>query len=287
MIRLLLSATALVVAGGAVAATSGTIEASRSVLSAPVALGTQGVSVDDGPEHTAVVHVPPGTAIAAVSGGAVAHVDASHVTVRGDGDDTGLDVDYTGLAGATAATSVQRGDVVGNAAPPPAIVRIRAVLDGRPLDTATLLRHALQSGGADATAGWTRPVDGAWVSQPFGCTAYSIEPLDRACPGGHIHTGIDLAAPRGTPVHAALDGVAHVVVSATGYGLHVIVDHGDGLTTMYGHLDSVTVEDGDEVSAGDVIGLVGSTGNSTGPHVHFEVRRDGIPEDPTLDVALP
>ena len=287
MIRLLLGSTAVVVAGGAVAATGGTIEASHAVLSSALAAGMQGATIDDGPDHTAILHVPPGTTIVAVSGGAATRVDAAHVTAHGDGDDTGLDVDYTALADATDAASLQRGDPVGSAPPAPAMVSIRAVLDGRPLDTAALLRHALQSGSADVIAGWTRPVDGAWVSQPFGCTAYIIEPFDRACPGGHVHTGIDLAAPRGTPVRTALDGVVHVVASATGYGLHVIVDHGGGLTTLYGHLDAVTVHDGDEVSAGDVIGVVGSTGNSTGPHLHFEVRRDGIAEDPTLDVALP
>jgi murein DD-endopeptidase MepM/ murein hydrolase activator NlpD len=288
MIRLLLGFTAVVVAGGAAAATAGTIQASHAVLSSPLGAGTPGATVDDGPDHTAVVHVPPGMTITAVSAGVVAHPDAAHITVRGTGDDAGLDVEYTGVvAGATGAGSVQRGDPVGSAPPAPAAIGIRAVLDGRPLDTAALLRHALRSGGADVVAGWTRPVDSAWVSQPFGCTAYSIEPLDRACPGGHIHTGIDLAAPRGTPVRAALDGVVRVVVSTNGYGLHVVVDHGNGLTTLYGHLDSVTMQDGEEVSAGYVVGMVGSSGNSTGPHLHFEVRRDGIAEDPTLDVALP
>ena len=286
MIRLLLGSTAVVVASGAVAATGATIEASRSVLSPPVAEGTAGVIVDDAPGHAAVVHVPPGVAILAVSSGTVVP-GASRITLHGTGDDAGLDVDYLDLPGAPAATTVQRGDTLTTAGGSAVAITIRAVLDGRALDTAALLRHALDSGSAAAAGGWTRPVDGAFVSQPFGCTSYAMEPVDRACPSGHTHTGIDLAVAAGTPVHAALDGVAHVVVSATGYGLHVVLDHGDGLTTLYGHLESVSVRDGDEVAAGDVIGLVGSTGNSTGPHLHFEVRRDGIPEDPALDVALP
>ena len=153
--------------------------------------------------------------------------------------------------------------------------------------TVAASRGTLSPDANAPAGGWTRPVDGAYVSQPFGCTALAIEPFDRACATGHMHTGIDLAAARGTPVRAALEGTAHVVVSATGYGLHVILDHGDGLTTLYAHLDSVAVVDGDVVAAGDVIGAVGSSGNSTGPHLHFEVRRDGIAEDPTLDVALP
>jgi murein DD-endopeptidase MepM/ murein hydrolase activator NlpD len=165
-------------------------------------------------------------------------------------------------------------------------VRISARLDGRPLDVAPLLRAALKGVTAEESA-WTRPVDGAVVTQGFGCTPYSFEPVDHSCPSGHVHTGIDLAVPLGTPVRAALDGVAHVIVSTTGYGLHVILDHGDGLTTLYAHLESVGVHDGDDVLADDVVGLAGSTGNSTGPHLHFEVRRDGVAEDPTLDVALP
>ena len=76
-------------------------------------------------------------------------------------------------------------------------------------------------------------------------------------------------------------------MSATGYGLHVIIDHDGGLSSLYGHLNSVLVESGDVVLAGEVIGTVGSTGNATGPHLHFEIRRDGIAEDPRLDVALP
>ena len=153
--------------------------------------------------------------------------------------------------------------------------------------TVAASRGTLAPGENPPAAGWSRPVDGAYVSQPFGCTALAIEPVDRACNTGHLHSGIDLAASRGTPVRAALDGIAHVVVSAIGYGLHVVIDHGDGLTTLYAHLDSVAVSDGEVVAAGDVIGAVGSSGNSTGPHLHFEVRRDGIAEDPTLDVALP
>jgi murein DD-endopeptidase MepM/ murein hydrolase activator NlpD len=133
----------------------------------------------------------------------------------------------------------------------------------------------------------TRPVAGAVISQLYGCTAFAAEPVDAACPGGHFHSGVDLAAATGTPVLAALRGNAHVVRSALGYGLHVILDHGEGLTTLYGHLSTVLVAEGDSVITGDRIGDVGSTGNSTGPHLHFEVRRNGVPENPSLDVALP
>jgi murein DD-endopeptidase MepM/ murein hydrolase activator NlpD len=67
----------------------------------------------------------------------------------------------------------------------------------------------------------------------------------------------------------------------------VVIDHGGGLSSLYGHLDTVLVTSGDLVTAAQVIGTVGSSGNATGPHLHFEIRRDGIAEDPLLDLALP
>ena len=133
--------------------------------------------------------------------------------------------------------------------------------------------------------GFVSPVEDAAVSQAYGCTALAIEPSSRLCPQGHFHSGIDLAAPAGTPVRATLAGVAHVVVSATGYGLHVVLDHGAGLSSLYAHLSAAFVLDGAAVAAGEVIGAVGSSGNSTGPHLHFEIRRDGLPEDPSLDLT--
>lgn len=149
---------------------------------------------------------------------------------------------------------------------------------------------ALASGSAvtsSAGATFVKPLTRSWISQGFGCTSFSFEPIDLACPGGHWHSGIDLAAARGTPVMATLPGVVTVIVSATGYGLHVIIDHGGGLSSLYGHLNTVVVLSGDYVEAGQVIGTVGSTGNATGPHLHFEIRRDGVAEDPRLDLALP
>jgi murein DD-endopeptidase MepM/ murein hydrolase activator NlpD len=142
------------------------------------------------------------------------------------------------------------------------------------------LRDGVPSGG-----GFIAPVDGAAVSQPYGCTALAIEPPTRLCAQGHFHSGLDLAAPAGTPVRATLAGVAHVLLSPGGYGLHVVVDHGAGLTSLYAHLAAAFVDDGAAVAIGEVIGAVGSSGNSTGPHLHFEIRRDGLPEDPSLDLT--
>ena len=138
-----------------------------------------------------------------------------------------------------------------------------------------------------AAHGFVRPVPGARISQGFGCTWFSAEPVDSACPGGHWHSGVDLAAARGTEVYASAAGLAHIVAAAGGFGLHVVVNHGGGLASLYGHLSSVAVFDGSYVSAGQLIGAVGSTGNSTGPHLHFEIDRNGIAQDPSQFVSLP
>jgi murein DD-endopeptidase MepM/ murein hydrolase activator NlpD len=286
IVRIAIAAGTAIVIGGAAAGTGAAMHDAGQALSRIVADGAPGVSIGDGASHVAVVQAPSGTALLAIASGALRVESPGHVVITGSGDDGGLAVDYTGLDDNVPDGTVRRGDPVGHVLVAAHPVTVRAVLDGEQLDTASLLRAALNGVGG-AEGGWVRPVDGASISQPFGCTPFAMEPVDRACPSGHIHTGIDLAAPPGTPVHAALDGVAHVVASTTGYGLHIVVDSGDGLTTLYGHLTSTAVSDGDTVAAGDVIGAVGSTGNSTGPHLHFEVRRDGIAEDPALDVALP
>ena len=142
-------------------------------------------------------------------------------------------------------------------------------------------------GSTEDGAAFVTPVRSAVISQGFGCTAVAIEAVDAQCPGGHWHSGIDLAAAMGTPVYATAAGWVHVVVAATGFGLHVIIDHGGGLRSLYGHLSSVSVADATYVLGGERIGAVGSTGNSTGPHLHFEIDRDGVAEDPRLLVALP
>jgi hypothetical protein len=286
VIRAVIAAATAIVLGGAAVGTGAALHDTGAALGRVVADGVVGVSVADAPGHAAIVHVPANSAMLAVSAGTVTVVSPGQVTLYGTGDDTGLEVDYAGLDDTTTAAIVQRGQGVGHVLDASHAVTMHVLLDGKPLDTASLLRSALE--GARASAGtWSRPVDGAVVSQLFGCSPYAMEPVDRSCPSGHIHTGIDLAVAMGTPVHAVLDGVAHVVDSVGGYGLHVIVESGDGLSTLYAHLQSVEVHDGDEVVSGDVIGDAGSSGNSTGPHLHFEVRRDGIPEDPALDMELP
>lgn len=132
------------------------------------------------------------------------------------------------------------------------------------------------------------------VSQGFGCTPVGVEPQapsPYACPPDpehptylRFHSGIDLAAALGTPVFAVTAGTARVIESQEGFGLHVILSpSADSMvraTYLYGHLGSVTVTDGQQVSAGQVIGAVGTTGNSTGPHLHFEVDAGATPVNP-------
>ncbi len=97
---------------------------------------------------------------------------------------------------------------------------------------------------------------------------------------GAFHTGVDLAVVKGTPVHTTADGVVTTASWHTGYGNLVVVDHGNGFQTYYGHLSKVLVIPGEEVRLGQVIALSGSTGRSTGPHVHYEVRLHGVPVNP-------
>ena len=129
------------------------------------------------------------------------------------------------------------------------------------------------------------PIPHATISQGFGPTAYVFEAAYAGFP--HFHTGLDLAVPLGTPVFAAADGAVVLARSMTdssgalvGYGNYVVIQHDAGLKTLYGHLLMIGVKEGDLVKRGQLIGLVGSTGNSTGPHTHFEVRIENSPVDP-------
>jgi murein DD-endopeptidase MepM/ murein hydrolase activator NlpD len=129
------------------------------------------------------------------------------------------------------------------------------------------------------------PIPHATITQGFGPTPYVFEASYAGFP--HFHTGIDLAVPLGTPVFAAADGVvmlARPMADSTGtlvgYGNYVIIQHDAGLKTLYGHLLTIGVKEGDIVHRGQLVGLVGSTGNSTGPHTHFEVRIENSPVDP-------
>lgn len=97
---------------------------------------------------------------------------------------------------------------------------------------------------------------------------------------GALHAGVDLAVPAGTPVYAAHAGKVALARWYAGYGYAVIIDHGDGIETVYGHNSELLVAEGQEVAAGDRISLAGNTGYSFGDHVHFEVHIDGVAQDP-------
>jgi murein DD-endopeptidase MepM/ murein hydrolase activator NlpD len=156
----------------------------------------------------------------------------------------------------------------------------RAVLQAQ---IASLIRESFR---ARSSGKWKWPIDGV-ITQGFGCTSYPFEPYDPTCPSKHFHSGLDIAADYGTPVHAADGGIVHNFTMACswggglcGYGRYVVIVHAGGFTTLYGHLSSWAVGDGVQVDKDTVIGYEGSTGNSTGPHVHFEIDLAGMPVDP-------
>jgi murein DD-endopeptidase MepM/ murein hydrolase activator NlpD len=122
---------------------------------------------------------------------------------------------------------------------------------------------------SDIPTGW--PVDPgvASVSSAFGSRR-----------SGAWHQGIDLSAPKGTPVRATAAGKVVVAERSGAYGRTVVIDHGNGVTTRYAHLRKIKVNEGERVKAGEVIGEVGKSGNASGPHVHYEVVRNGTPVDP-------
>jgi murein DD-endopeptidase MepM/ murein hydrolase activator NlpD len=128
-------------------------------------------------------------------------------------------------------------------------------------------------------------VMGASVSQPFGCTSLVLEPFDPHCREHHFHTGVDLAAPLGTEVRSATAGVAHIASDPSGAGLFVTVIVGVHVRVLYCHLSAFRVSNGEAVTPGQLIGLVGSTGRATGAHVHFEVQVDWRPIDPVAWLA--
>ncbi len=124
---------------------------------------------------------------------------------------------------------------------------------------------------------WPEPQ--AHISQPFGPSSFWFEPPYGGYP--HFHTGIDLVEPFGSPVYAADDGVVALVgSSSSGYGNFVVIAHSGGLDTLYGHLSVAVVKLGDRVIQGQPVGLEGSSGNSTGAHLHFELRINQRPVDP-------
>ncbi len=109
---------------------------------------------------------------------------------------------------------------------------------------------------------------------------YRIDPFYRT---QRLHAGIDFTAPKGTEVYATADGTISMVKSEIwGYGQHIVIDHGSGFETLYGHLSKFIAKQGQKVKRGQLIGLVGSTGKSTAPHLHYEVHRNGEAINPAF-----
>ncbi|HWI02850.1 MAG TPA: M23 family metallopeptidase [Acidimicrobiales bacterium] len=98
---------------------------------------------------------------------------------------------------------------------------------------------------------------------------------------GSLHAGIDIANGTGTPIRAAKAGTVILAGWNGGYGNCIVIDHGGGFSTLYGHMTRLRASEGQRVSQGDLIGDMGSTGNSTGSHLHFETRLNGTPQDPS------
>jgi murein DD-endopeptidase MepM/ murein hydrolase activator NlpD len=142
-----------------------------------------------------------------------------------------------------------------------------------------LITHLLPTGTTVSGLVLSWPMAGGRVTQPFGPSDLLLEPpLGKYA---HFHTGIDIAAPFGTTVTAAAPGVIVAVGhTSIGYGNYVVIGHGGGIMTLYGHLLETDVLVGDVVKRGQRIGLEGSTGWSTGPHVHFELRVNDSVVDP-------
>lgn len=113
------------------------------------------------------------------------------------------------------------------------------------------------------------------IASGFG---YRIDPVYKTT---KFHSGLDFSAPQGTPIYATADGtITTAGNTGNGYGNHVIINHGFGYETLYGHMVRVKVRNGEQVKRGEVIGWVGSTGKSTGPHCHYEVHKNGEKIDP-------
>jgi murein DD-endopeptidase MepM/ murein hydrolase activator NlpD len=145
-------------------------------------------------------------------------------------------------------------------------------LEAQSAQLAESIREAQRSSGssgAPSAAGLIWPVNGT-VTSGFGMR------------WGRMHEGIDIAAPTGTPIWAAAAGTVVYAGWLGGYGNLVVVDHGGGFATAYAHTSAILVAVGRSVAQGETIALVGSTGHSTGPHVHFEVRVNGVAVDPLL-----
>jgi murein DD-endopeptidase MepM/ murein hydrolase activator NlpD len=160
------------------------------------------------------------------------------------------------------------------------LAEMSRILDDRSDKLGVLDSFLMDDRLARKTIPTTMPVTMGYFSSNYG---YRIDPITGR---NSFHTGVDLIAPTGTPVVSAAGGVVSTVAYVAEYGNIVEIDHDNGLTTRYAHLSRSQVKVGDVVMKGQVVAQVGTTGRTTGPHLHFEVREKGIPLNPNKFLSL-
>ena len=163
----------------------------------------------------------------------------------------------------------------------------RAAIDAQVAQLAVQYQAAAaKAGGGSGVFEWPEPACGpGCISQRFGCSTFYLEVPDDSCPWPHkIHTGLDIAGPYGTNIVAADTGVVYLYPGSVGYGNLLVMFHGNGYSTYYGHTAGYApgLRSGDVVARGTTIAFEGSTGWSTGPHLHFEIRIGGMYKDPCI-----
>ena len=168
----------------------------------------------------------------------------------------------------------------------PRIILLAVAILVAHLDGSTAAAQTVQRGSQrpDATAlpvTFASPLPGARLSSRFGLRKHPILGVTM------MHQGLDLAAPAGTPIRAAASGVVAETGRDGGYGNFVRLRHDGRMETLYGHMSRIAATPGQPISLGAVIGYVGSTGLANGPHLHFEVRQDGVPVDPAASGRMP
>ncbi|MFI5569920.1 peptidoglycan DD-metalloendopeptidase family protein [Streptomyces sp. NPDC051740] len=195
--------------------------------------------------------------------------------LRTEGTVNGDVADLTLAAYATGTDQVEKAGKV----PAPARTFVAEVKKRLPRYDALVRQNPGQENGRVAGALLTPPVTTVTVTSPFGSRAHPLTGVTK------LHTGVDFGAPQGAQVSASWEGRVEFAGLTSAYGYRVVVDHGtvDGkrLETTYSHLSALQVTTGQSVTTGQAVGLVGSTGLSTGPHLHFEVLLDGQYTDPT------
>ena len=171
-----------------------------------------------------------------------------------------------GLAGVLAAAGAVSAPAAGSSTP------LNAALSA---PVPVVQQNSAQQVGAAATLiAFNTPIPGFEINSTYGYRKLPGEPKSR------LHAGVDIAAPTGVPIRASAPGVVVDAGVSPTYGNYVEVEHGEGVTTFYAHMSKKAVTEGATVASGETLGYVGSTGRSTGPHLHFEVRKDEKKYDP-------